>query len=87
MVSPRLLNELHLEWRHVRYSQTPGYTTPTIIVSGAFTGGGNSAGTVQDHQDIFELQDFGTATVGNHTLRFGVRLRLTPGYQLLDGRE
>jgi hypothetical protein len=76
VLSPRLLNELHLEWRHVRYSQTPGYFTPTIIVSGAFTGGGNSAGTVQDHQDIFELQNFGTATAGNHTLRFGVQLRM-----------
>jgi len=29
----------------------------------------------QDHEDIFELQDYSTATVGKETLRFGTRLR------------
>jgi hypothetical protein len=76
VVNASLLNQLHLQWRHVRYRQTPDYFTPAVIVSGAFSDGGNSAGTVRDHQDIFELQNFVTATTGNHTLRFGVQLRL-----------
>ncbi len=76
VVNSSLLNQLHLRWRHIRYQQTPNYFTPAIIVSGAFSDGGNSAGTVRDHQDIFELQNFVTATAGNHTLRFGVELRL-----------
>jgi hypothetical protein len=76
VVNSNLLNQLHLQWRHVRYVQTPSNFTPAIIVSGEFNDGGNSAGTVRDHQDIFELQNFVTATASNHTLRFGVQLRL-----------
>ena len=74
LVSPKLLNELHLEWRRVISSQKAASVTPTLIVSGAFVGGGNLEGTVHDSQHIFELQNFGTATAGNHTLRFGVKL-------------
>lgn len=75
VVGPRMLNELHLQWRHVRNTQHPSFYTPTVVVAGAFTSGGNSAGILQDHLEVFELQDFGTATVGTHTLRFGIRAR------------
>lgn len=75
LISPRMLNELHLEWRRILNSQTAVSSAPTLIVSGAFVGGGNLGGVVRDSQNIFEMQDFGTATAGNHTLRFGVRLR------------
>lgn len=75
IVGPRMLNELHLQWRHVRNDQRPSKFTPTVVVAGAFTTGGNSAGTLQDHLEVFELQDTGTATVGYHTLRFGIRAR------------
>ncbi len=75
VVSAQMLNELHLQWRHIRNDQTPSFMTPTVIVSGAFTGGGNSAGVLHDHLDVFELQDYATATTGNHTFRFGVRAR------------
>ena len=74
LVNPKLLNELHLEWRRAITSQTAASNRPTVIVSGAFVSGGNMGGTVRDSQNIFELQDIGTATTGNHTLRFGVRL-------------
>jgi hypothetical protein len=30
---------------------------------------------VNDHQDIFELQNYSTATAGKHTIRFVTRLR------------
>ncbi len=75
VLGPRMLNELHLQWRHVRTEITPSFFTPTIVVSGAFIGGGPSAGVLQDHLDVFELQDDATATAGNHTLRFGIRAR------------
>ncbi len=42
---------------------------------GAFTTGGSNSGVAQDHQDIFELQNYSTATAGSHTIRFGARLR------------
>jgi hypothetical protein len=75
MIGPKLLNELHIEWRRLIGSQTPVSTAPTLIVSGAFIGGGNLAGMVRDSQNIFELRNFGTATAGNHTLRFGIQAR------------
>jgi hypothetical protein len=75
IIGPRMLNELHLQWRHIRNDQRPNFFTPTIIVAGAFTTGGNAAGTLQDHLEVFELQDNATATLGTHTLRFGIRAR------------
>ena len=75
LVNPKLLNELHVEWRRAITSQSAASSSPTVIVSGAFIGGGNLEGTVHDSKQIFELQDYGTATAGNHTLRFGVNLR------------
>jgi hypothetical protein len=74
LINPKLLNELHLEWRRGITSQTAASVAPTVIVSGAFVGGGNVEGMVRDSQNVFALQNFGTATTGNHTLRFGVRL-------------
>lgn len=75
IIGPRMLNELHLEWRRGRIDQTPSTFTPTLIVSGAFIAGGNNAGILQDHLHVFELQDYATATAGNHTIRFGIRAR------------
>jgi hypothetical protein len=75
IVNPSLLNEIHFQWRRIRNDQTASYLTPTVTVQGAFTNGGNSSGVFEDHEDIFELQDYTTATVGKETLRFGTRLR------------
>jgi hypothetical protein len=75
VVGPRMLNELHIQWRRVRTEQTPISLAPTMIVSGAFTAGGNSAGILQDHLHVFELQNYSTAAAGNHTIRFGLRAR------------
>jgi hypothetical protein len=75
VVNPRILNETHFQWRRVRNDQAASYFTPTVTVQGAFTTGGSNSGVAQDHQDIFELQNYFTATAGSHTVRFGTRLR------------
>lgn len=75
IVSSKLLNEIHFQWRRIRNDQSPAVLTPTVIVQGAFTTGGSNAGAVQDHQDVFEFQDNATMIVGTHTMRFGTRLR------------
>jgi Carboxypeptidase regulatory-like domain len=75
VVNPRVINETHFQWRRVRNSQIASYFTPTVTVQGAFTTGGSNSGFAQDHQDIFELQNYSTATAGRHTIRFGARLR------------
>jgi hypothetical protein len=75
VINPHLINETHFQWRRVRNDQVASFSTPTITVQGAFIGGGSNSGTVNDHQDIFELQNYSTATAGKHTIRFGSRLR------------
>jgi hypothetical protein len=75
VVNPRVINETHFQWRRVRNSQVASYFSPTVTVQGAFTTGGSNSGVAKDHQDIFELQNYSTATAGSHTIRFGTRLR------------
>ncbi|HXP09832.1 MAG TPA: carboxypeptidase regulatory-like domain-containing protein, partial [Acidobacteriaceae bacterium] len=77
ILSPRLINETRFEYIRDRDNQTPLDFTPTITVQGAFTGGGNNEGTVHDAQDHYELQNYTTASLGVHALRFGARLRTT----------
>ena len=74
VVNSHLINETRFLWQRIRNEQTPKFLTPTITVQGAFITGGNNSDVVQDHQDVFELQNYSTATAGHHTMRFGVRL-------------
>lgn len=74
-ISPRLLNETSFRWWRVRQSATPVSTRPSVTVQGAFTTGGSNGGASNDHQDLFELQNYSTAALRAHTLRFGTRLR------------
>src|ERR1700678_467436 len=75
IISPRLINETRFEYIRDRDNQTPLNFTPTITVQGAFTGGGNNEGAIHDAQDHYELQNYTTASLGVHSLRFGARLR------------
>jgi hypothetical protein len=74
VVNSHLINETRFQWQRIRNSQAPDFLTPTITVQGAFITGGSNSGVVQDHQDVFELQNYSTATAKLHTMRFGVRL-------------
>jgi hypothetical protein len=75
IVNRKFINETHFQWRRIQNRQSPNYSIPTVTVQGAFTTGGNSSGLIQDHQDIFELQNYSTVTAGRHTVRFGAHLR------------
>ena len=75
VLSARLINETRFEYIRDRDNQLPLYTTPTVTVQGAFTGGGSNDGTVRDAQDHYELQNYTTAALGTHAIRFGARLR------------
>jgi Carboxypeptidase regulatory-like domain len=74
VVNSHLINETRFLWQRIRNSQTPDFLTPTVTVQGAFITGGSNSSVVQDHQDVFELQNYSTATAGLHTMRFGGRL-------------
>ena len=75
LVNSHFVNETHFRWSHIVNNQQPSNLTATVTVQGAFTSGGSSAGVERDTQDNLELQNYSTATAGNHTLRFGTRLR------------
>ena len=75
ILSPKVVNETRFEYIRDRDNQLPLFTTPTITVQGAFTGGGNNEGTIRDAQDHYELQNYTSAALGAHAIRFGARLR------------
>jgi len=75
VINPHLLLEPRFLWRHIGNDTTPGSLAPTVGVQGAFTNGGSSSGIARDHQNVFMLQTYGTATLSSQTLRFGLRAR------------
>ena len=76
LVNAQFVNETHFQWGHIVNNQQAANVMPAVTVQGAFTSGGNSAGSERDTQNSFELQNYSTETKGNQTLRFGTRLRL-----------
>lgn len=77
IVNNHFLNETHFVWNRTRSSETPVSFAPAVTVEGAFTSGGSNAGVSRNHGDVFVLQNYSTATAGNHAMHLGVRLRLT----------
>lgn len=73
--SAKTLNQFRFQYLHDVNTSTPQSTEPTLSVLGGFTGGGNPAGTTNDVQDHYELQNLVSLFHGKHTLVFGGRLR------------
>ncbi len=76
IIGTKFVNETRFQYIRTRTAQTPLSASPTIIVQGAFTGGGNNLGRFTDNQDQYEFQNYSSLDDGNHFLRFGVRERL-----------
>jgi hypothetical protein len=75
VINAHLVNDTRFEYERDRDEQLPQDKSPTLTVQGAFTGGGSNDGTSRTNGDYYELQNYSTASLKNHTLRFGVRLR------------
>jgi len=71
----KIINETRFQYLRESNSQNPLSTDPTINVRGAFGGGGNSQGTIIDHQNHYEFQNYTSLIHANHTLKFGARVR------------
>jgi hypothetical protein len=70
----KVVNETRFQYLRDDSSQNSLDLSPQTSVLGAFTGGGN--GTISsDHQDHYELQNYTSVIHGNHTVKFGGRLR------------
>ena len=73
--SPRVINETRFQYMRTNDSSVSIDGTPTVIVQGAFSGGGNNLGQLHDGQNHYELQDYTSVLLGSHLLRTGIRFR------------
>jgi hypothetical protein len=69
------VNETRFQFNHSRNENVGINNTPTISVSGSFTGGGSGVGDATNTTNRLELQNFTAIQHGNHALKFGARLR------------
>jgi hypothetical protein len=70
----KVVNETRFQYLRQNSGVTSLNLNPEVSVLGAFVGGGN--GTIStDHQDHYELQNYTSVIHGNHTIKFGGRLR------------
>jgi hypothetical protein len=75
VLNEKAVTEIRFRYYHSDSHQTPQSTQPTLSVLGAFTGGGNSAGTVYDLGDSYEVQSYTSVSLSKNFLKFGARLR------------
>jgi hypothetical protein len=75
-VGTKLVSETRFQYIRTRLNQTPVDSSPTVIVQGAFSGGGSPAGAVRDNLDRYEFQQYLSIAKGNHFFRVGARYRL-----------
>jgi hypothetical protein len=77
IVSPSVINETRLQIARDTTSQVAQSTLPTVMVQGAFNGGGSSLGSNRDTQSRIELSNNTMVSKGVHSINLGGRLRFT----------
>jgi hypothetical protein len=75
VLNNHLVDDIRFQYRRIRNQQLPHSTLPAVTLQGAFISGGSTPGTVEDHQDDYELQNYFAGSLGKHSLNFGARLR------------
>lgn len=75
VLGAKIVNETRFQYLRELDNQFALNTQPTLNVLGSFGGGGNNQGNILDHQDHYELQNYTSIIHGNHTVKFGARLR------------
>ena len=73
--SPRLVNETRFQFTHTNDTSVALNGGASVLVQGAFNGGGNNLGQLHDGQNHYELQDYVSLLLGKHLLHFGGRFR------------
>lgn len=77
MLSATTVNETRFQFFRPVTVATANSTGSALRVLGAFIGGASTIGGSRDTQESFELQNYTSILLRNHTLRFGIRLRGT----------
>jgi hypothetical protein len=77
VIGSKIVNETRFQYHRDDSLQNPIDTNPAVTVLGNFAGGGSAAGTQNDRQNNYEFQNYTSLIHGNHSLKFGARVRAT----------
>jgi Carboxypeptidase regulatory-like domain len=69
------INETRFQFSHNRSESLGDSTKPVLNISGSFVGGGSQLGHAINTSNRWELQNFTQIQHGNHTIKFGGRVR------------
>ncbi len=75
VINQRIINETRFQFIRERSAQIGGTNAPTLRVLEAFTGGGAQSSGAANELNRFELSNYTSWVVGNHSLKAGGRLR------------
>jgi len=75
VIGSRIVNETRFQFLGDTSSQLPLSSAPSIIVPFEFQEGGSNLGSIINHQNHYELQNYTSIAFGKHVLKFGARLR------------
>ena len=80
VLNAKAINETHLNVEHDRLGEASQSTAPALMVSQSFNAGGSgystsAYGNSRDVQNAAELQNYTSVTWGQHTTKFGIRVR------------
>ena len=75
ILSSRIVSDTRFQWYRNLNDNTGNITTPSIVVPGAFTGGGAQIGNSGATTNNFELNSTTSFGYKSHTFRWGGRLR------------
>jgi len=71
------VNETRFQYQRIHSDQTPVSTAAELSIPGFFASGGNSSGHVVNDENHYELQNYTSILSGNHSMKFGGRLRIS----------
>ena len=75
VLSARVINETHYQFRHQNYMQAANDTAPALNVANSFNGGGSASGLHNYIHHHYEAQNYTSLSAAAHTWKFGFRIR------------
>jgi hypothetical protein len=77
VLGTKVVNETRFQYLRDNSEQNPLSTAPELSIPGFFAAGGNSAGHALNQENHYEVQNYTSYLTGNHSMRFGGRLRIS----------
>ena len=76
MLGTKIVNETRFQYLDQNTNNLAQSPSPAVNVLGAFLGGGNGIGMIDDLQHHYELQNYTSIAMSKNNLKFGGRLRV-----------